>query len=644
MTFTRLTGLTLALLGAVAAASASTFAADAVRKRPLRPHELRSAISDILLVDVADLDFESLPQLPPVHRGEPIPPEYRRLAAQAAALVIDPRPERPLVHRWTVDFGHGGNKTEHPGVGAIEAGQRDGDDPWSAASFNRGVDVRQWSVAHAVCGGERGLPGVRVEGLKLPEAGTWRVRLRVARGRPPIGHQFDPCVLEIHGGRSRPLVSKELVGPPDRFELVEALVPVSADGRVDLTIGEATSLAKPATAAPVLFIDSLDIEGPIFDFAGWPPPSERRFLFPSPLAAYPDAYRDAVLTRFLERAFRRAPTADELTRFRAAGFDTDRPHQTLPPVIAAVLSDPAFLYLEDHTALRPGEVGRLTPHELTARLSFAVLGTTPPDDWLAATRSGEFPHLLDTHLADTRAWSLCERFADEWLRLDDLDQLPVDLQEYPAWPALRDDLRQEARAFLAGHYAAHKSRPRRLYDADRLFLNARLVRHYGLFGIEGSDFQPLAIKPAHGYSGVPTLGAVLALACDGRSDRVGKRGAYVWRLLFSTGAATASGAPEEIARLDELLAGYDVLGRWIGDPIGPRDTSALRKWLNDRERQFEIALAHRLGAYLIGSDLPPDDTGPSDVTEELRRNNFAPGDLQVLVSKWCRHPLMEKKW
>ena len=108
-------------------------------------------------------------------------------------------------------------------------------------------------------------------------------------------------------------------------------------------------------------------------------------------------------------------------------------------------------------------------------------------------------------LADPRSEALATRFAAQWLRLQDLDEL---LPEPPRIPyfddTLRDAMRRETELFFDSLVREDRS-VLDLLTADYTFVNERLARHYGI-----AERQRHGVPPRHpaGRTGA---------ACSGRA-------------------------------------------------------------------------------------------------------------------------------
>ncbi len=210
----------------------------------------------------------------------------------------------------------------------------------------------------------------------------------------------------------------------------------------------------------------------------------------------------AFVQTFGRRAFRRPLTDAEVERFltlqplavEANDFDVG-----LKLVLRAMLQHPAFLYrveLGAPVAGRPG-VFKLTPFELATRLSYFLVGTTPPG-WLldlAAegaldTRDGverAARRLLDEPLAHAQV----RRFHALWLGYH---RLPHPLE-------LTTAMQQESDALVERVVFEDGADYFQLFTSQESFVNATLAAHYGMAGFAGGAafrWTPYAGAPRKG--------------------------------------------------------------------------------------------------------------------------------------------------
>jgi hypothetical protein len=133
---------------------------------------------------------------------------------------------------------------------------------------------------------------------------------------------------------------------------------------------------------------------------------------------------------FIERAFRRVVTDEEVNQFYAL-FEEGRKEsrsedEAMKSAVAAVLASPAFLYVEANGIPNNERVLPLEDAELATRLALFLWCSTPDDELMKLAKSGTLhdPIVLEAQarrmLRDAKARELSESFATQWLRLDQL--------------------------------------------------------------------------------------------------------------------------------------------------------------------------------------------------------------------------------
>ena len=188
---------------------------------------------------------------------------------------------------------------------------------------------------------------------------------------------------------------------------------------------------------PTITIHSVEFEAPVCDT--WPPTLHQRILFESPLRATDElAYTQAVLERFMRRAYRRPVTTPEIMAlvdfFQAIRPEFPTLEDAMRETLAMVLIRPDFLYL-----LEPAEEEKrqINDWEFASRLSYFLWSTMPDAQLLetAATGTLQQPDVLSQEverlLSDSRSDQFVQQFTEQWLHLDVVDQVAINLDYYP---------------------------------------------------------------------------------------------------------------------------------------------------------------------------------------------------------------------
>lgn len=193
---------------------------------------------------------------------------------------------------------------------------------------------------------------------------------------------------------------------------------------------------------------------------------------------------------FLQRSFRRPPSAAELDTFiavyeRAKALDLSH-LAAMQQVVRAVLASPSFLYRMEFDEGAPTEPRPLTGYELASRLSYFLWSTMPDAALFAAAAAGELvtPTQVDAQvqrmLRDPRSRSLVDSFAWQWLGMESLESHAVLSDAFPDWDEeLRQAMLGEARQYLS-EFVLGQEDWRDFLTADLHFVNRRLANHYGI--------------------------------------------------------------------------------------------------------------------------------------------------------------------
>jgi hypothetical protein len=203
----------------------------------------------------------------------------------------------------------------------------------------------------------------------------------------------------------------------------------------------------------------------------------------------------AFITTYGRRVYRRALNDAEVEVFvqfwdamRSEGDLADAMRLT----VTAFLQTPDFLYrLEKGEPGDDGDVRRLTGEEVASRLSYFLWRSGPDDALLDAAEADELdtPEGVLAHaermLADPRADDTLVRFHIQWLGIDALETQLVDLDRFPEYEALSEDMLDETRRFVLHVFREDDATLATLFTADYSFASPELAAFYGA-GVESS--------------------------------------------------------------------------------------------------------------------------------------------------------------
>jgi Protein of unknown function (DUF1592)/Protein of unknown function (DUF1588)/Protein of unknown function (DUF1587)/Protein of unknown function (DUF1585)/Protein of unknown function (DUF1595)/Planctomycete cytochrome C len=250
-----------------------------------------------------------------------------------------------------------------------------------------------------------------------------------------------------------------------------------------------------------------------------------------------------IIKRLTAEAFRGTATADDVQdalQFYAQGRSRGDFENGIRMALQSILASPRFLFRLEQApaALRAAAPARITDQDLASRLSFFLWGTLPDAELVRAAGQGMLrtPAGLERQvkrmLADTRAEALSTRFARQWLRLQDLDQIVPDYLLYPQYDqTLARAMLRETELFFDSIVREDRD-VLELLTADYTFVNERLAAHYGLPDVTGSAFRRVSVPEER--RGLLGQGSILTLTSVADRTSPVLRGKWVLEVLLGT--------------------------------------------------------------------------------------------------------------
>lgn len=542
-------------------------------------------------------------------------------------------------------------------------------------------------------------------GERIPEEGTLRVRVLASRAdgaegpapslRLAFGWQASNDSRAVVRISERDLAVAAVPGTPQVYEFQVPLREVTPRNWVRKTAkmgglpspSEYVKLINASVTGGPIRVHRVEVAAPIYE--AWPPASHTR-LFPASDLEAEIARAAQVLAGFMPRAWRRAPSAEELAsklrlfeRIRPASVDFEA---AMTEVMATILTSPHFLFVglntESHAAESADDPASADV-ELATRLSLFLWCSTPDAELLALAGNGELAEAetlrsqVDRMLADPKAERFSRHFVRQWLGLSLLDYLQVDAKAYPRFNSdLKEAMAHEPIAFFEEVLSGNLSVLEFLH-ADFTVADERLARHYGIEGVKGNDFQRVSTGADPLRGGLLTQAGLLAMNSDGKDSHPLKRGVWMLERLLNDPPPPPPPAVPEINLADPRIAemtlkeriedhrndaacmschakidpwgiafeNYDASGIWRTEVQGkPVDASSvlfngqeldgmagLKTFLLEkRQDQFVRALVHKLTGFAIGRPLSFEDRAAVEaITAEVRKG----GDrLATMVS------------
>ncbi len=251
-----------------------------------------------------------------------------------------------------------------------------------------------------------------------------------------------------------------------------------------------------------------------------------------------------IITRLGSEAYRRPLTTAEIDRlmpFFEGEADKHGFEAGVRASLEAILASPYFIFRLEKapTDARSGGTYRVADIDLASRLSFFLWGLPPDQALIDAAGRRELSTVagLEKHarrmLADPRAAALADRFAAQWLRLQDIEKVRPDPNFYPNFDEnLAEAMRTETKLFFNSLVAEDRS-VLDLLTSDYTYLNERLARHYGIRGVVGPEFRRVTY-PDDSRRGILGQGSMLVQTSLANRTSPVLRGKWVMEVLLGT--------------------------------------------------------------------------------------------------------------
>jgi len=239
--------------------------------------------------------------------------------------------------------------------------------------------------------------------------------------------------------------------------------------------------------------------------------------------------------------------------------------------------------------------------------------------------------LAERMAADPRAWYKLREFLLQWLKVDQSPELAKDPKRYAGFDdGVASDLRTSLELFLENTAWNDKSDYRELMLTDKVYLNGRLAKLYGVNLPPDAPFQPVSLDPAE-RSGVLTQPYIMATFAYTDNSSPIHRGVLLYRNMLGrtlkpppaafaplpasahpnlttrervslqTKPAACAGCHGRINPLGFTLERFDAIGRFRETENGQKiDTSGTYETRTGQTVKFSGV--RELGKYLASSD------------------------------------------
>ena len=246
---------------------------------------------------------------------------------------------------------------------------------------------------------------------------------------------------------------------------------------------------------------------------------------------------ERLMRKFLEKAYRRPVTNDDLLRFLPVVHDAWKSEESFSEAMiagyTAALCSPAFLYLEE-------KPGRLDDRAIASRLSYFLWNSCPDDELRRLAESGELhrPETLraqtERMLNDPKSRRFVNAFTDYWLDLRKIAATAPDATIYPDYQLddlLVESMIGETQSFFAELLQKNLG-AKNIIASDFAILNERLATHYGIPGVDGVALRRVPLPADSVRGGLLTQASVLKVTANGTTTSPVIRGAWIMERIL----------------------------------------------------------------------------------------------------------------
>ena len=369
----------------------------------------------------------------------------------------------------------------------------------------------------------------------------------------------EPIEISIPFGKSKTF---EFTGRLENLPIPLGSKDVSGDLANILTFGVWNNhlVKENSLKGPPLLIKSVEFEAPYYP--EWPPKSHTNIFFDSVNQSNPEIYAEEVISRFMQRAFRRPLESVELNRYmdfwKSIKDDFDRFEDGVKEVLVAVLCSPNFIYISEPKAPESNEFD--DEFYLASQLSY-FLWNSPPDETLIQLASegdlyDDLPDQLDRMINSPKIVNMIHSFAFEWLRLDRHKSMDVDVEQYEDYTRfVKEDMFKETYHFV--HYVLKNNLSiMNFIDSDFAMLNQNLAEFYGIEGVKGNTFRPVKLDEKWKRGGLLSQGSFLSGHSNGAQAHPIKRAVWLKEKILGEHPPPP---PPNVPQLDPDTPGFEDL-------------------------------------------------------------------------------------
>jgi len=296
----------------------------------------------------------------------------------------------------------------------------------------------------------------------------------------------------------------------------------------------------------LFWIDSVEIEGPIFD--QWPPTAFTNIFFKGipQKSSSETAYAREIIERFTFKAFRhKSPDPEYLQKIHSLylGYRKDGMSFTnaIKESLSIILASPSFVFIvEDQTTDQKGHRD-LTDLELATRLSYFLWSSPPDKELYSLAEQGHLslPSVLKTQvermLDDPKSKQFITAFTSQWLELEWLDMIVVDTDNrFPEFnETLRRSYREETIAFMSELIKSDLS-VTNMIDSDFVMIDDVLAKFYGINVKSEVGFRKVSLPKDSPRGGLLGQASILTMTSTGERTSPVERGVFIYSKLLGS--------------------------------------------------------------------------------------------------------------
>ena len=311
-------------------------------------------------------------------------------------------------------------------------------------------------------------------------------------------------------------------------------------------------------SGPVLLVKNVELEMPYHPV--WPPKSHTKIFFDSPNQSKKELYTKEVLTKFMERAFRRKVAENEVNRYmsfwQSIRNDFPRYEEGVKETLVAVLCSPNFLYILDQN--NPKINQKNSDYYLASKLSYFLWNSPPSQKIINLVSKGmfrqELPKLIEKMTQDPKVMRMIRSFSTEWLRIDRHNGMNTSVKHYADYNRfVKEDMNNETFYFLE-YILKNNLSILNFIDSDFAMLNQNLAEFYGVDGVKGHNFRPVIVPKEINRGGLLSQGAFLNGHSDGVQAHPIKRAVWLKEKILGDPAPPP---PPNVPEIDPDTPGFE---------------------------------------------------------------------------------------